>query len=397
MHGAIAEYKTTKTSFQKSLFLFFPYFLVLGNLKIWLGASSVTLPLALFVVLPVLVVEVFRRSDTRSTLFLLVYGFLLFLGLVSSAYNPQTSWGRHVASLIPVGVGGVVLLCFKGVSYSPKLSVSIRNAGILLGGLVWCKFLYGILQVFLKGGGFYELKSHMSLPLGDSNFLAVYLVFFLAFTVEKSRLWSSLFIFSSVLLTMSRFGAVFSVLTFLFAYGIVRFTVTALVLPLAVICFSVFLLFIFNMEGALALLKDGFFPSLLARVELWDQGRNIVQSSPVLGDGPGGFTTYLEVVQWPRSEWGNHSWILSIWIEYGFTGLLLYLFLISLFFLQTPVENRLIGKRIKLGVAMTLIYGLFENVTGVSSYEALFAFSICVLLSLRRLDQQHIVENRLAT
>ncbi|AYF87486.1 O-antigen ligase domain-containing protein [Pseudomonas sp. DY-1] len=394
MLETVAQDQKAKILSRESLFVFFPYILVLGNIQIWFGTSSLTVPFALIAVLPLMMLSFLRGGDSRSILFLLIYGFLFFLGLLSSAYNPQSSWGRHLASLIPVFTGGAVLLCFKDVAYNRKLEASIRNAGLLLGFLVWCKFFYGALYVYMTDGGFYELKSHLSLPLGNSNFLAVYLLFFLAFTVGKGQVWSSLFILLAVFMTMSRFGTMFSIFTILLACAAGRFTVSAVLWPLALVCFSVFLLIMLNIGEALALLREGYFPSLLARAELWEQGKNLVQVSPVLGAGPGGFTTHLDSIAWPRQEWGSHNWILSVWVEYGVTGFLLYLFMISMFFLQAPVKERVLGKRIKLGIAITLLFGLFENVVGISSYEALFAFSICVLLSLQRLDLKPGVVNR---
>lgn len=371
------------------IFLAFPLLVVLGNVELWLGSSSLTLPWVLVVLLPIALVELLslRRGYCAAELlpFLLLYLLLFSLGMLAAVVGITTSFKRNLVSLIPLCAACLTLFSFKDVRLPANTPLVMRLAGGFLALMVLLKSAWLFLPAWWSAGlpGVLEQKPHMGLPLGQSNFLAVFLMFFSVFAWRAHKaLW--LLILLAVTLTLSRFGVVFTLLAAacVWLLGYCRLSVVLALLGLAGVLLVVpVLLFPEQMSD---MFRSGLhFESLAARFDLWAAALHLLISEPFWGAGPGGFTTYLELIAWPRYEWGTHNFVLSQWIEFGVLGLLVYALIILRFLLQRstlPLEDETL---IKLGGALLLFYGLFEDVVGQVAFDIMFAYLLC-LLSARR-------------
>lgn len=369
------------------VFLVFPLLVVLGNVELWLGASSLTLPMALVVLLPIGLVEVLRARQGHCAAqllpFLFMYLLLIGLGVLAAWADPMTSWRRNLVSLLPWVTAGLTLFCFKDVRLPADVSRVMRCAGACLALLVILKFAWVFLPIWWQVGraAVFEQKGLMGLPLGQSNFLAVFLMFFSVFAWRSHKaLW--LLMLFAVTLTLSRFGLAFTLLAAacVVLLGYVRLSILVLLLGLAGALLIVpVLLFPVQLSSLF-----GFLPkSLEARFDLWTAAMAQIVAAPFWGGGPGGFTTYLELIGWPRLEWGAHNFVLAQWIEFGCLGLLVYLLILLRFLLVPSAMSTADERLVKLGGVLLLFYGLFENVVGQMAFELLFAYLLC-LLSARR-------------
>ncbi|MPT21133.1 MAG: O-antigen ligase domain-containing protein [Pseudomonas sp.] len=371
------------------LFLIFPVLVVLGNFELWLGASSLTLPWLLLIILPFVLLDMAMlwksRCNSEWLPFMFLYGLLFVLGGLSALADSDTSLLRNLASLLPLMVALAVLYCFRDVSLSFNVTKIMCVAGACL---VFMIFMKSILLYWpaIRLGQVHEVfgyKSEMGLPLGKSNFLAVFLAFFAVFAWRANKVLYVAVLLAACL-TLSRFGVAFVLFAGLCAYllNYVRLSVIALVI-VGFSILTVLPVFFFPTQ-AVALARECSLPeSLIARFELWRAALELLAGRFFWGAGPGGFTTYLELVGWPRYEWGTHNFVLAQWIEYGFLGLTVYFIILVRFFLLHAEQDSADYELVKLAGAILLFYALFENVVGLVAFEVMFAYLIC-LLSARR-------------
>lgn len=226
-------------------------------------------------------------------------------------------------------------------------------------------------------------KGEIATPLGGSNLLAVFIVFFVPFAWVHARwIWAGLLV--ALLATLSKFGLFFFMLAtaitvlsrrvnLYFLLGIVGLGM--LLVWLLLMCLPAE--YLQQIEGVPGL------ASLVARINLWQLGWELLEANFLYGWGPGGFTSYQELMLWTRAEWGVHNFILARWIEFGLLGLVFYIVMILLSFHWVssllPAEDRLL----KVSLFVTLLYALFENVIGVAAFEMLFAYGLCLLAARR--------------
>lgn len=369
-------------------FAIFPVLVIFGSFDIWVGGGSLTLPWALFVLLPLVVIELGRGGRSRIAKSLLPF-ILLYLAMLASAilalgFKIETSIQRNLASLLPLAMALLVLVSFKDVNIRPCLKRVMLWSGGLLAALVFIKVVQFVVQ---NSDGWHQLayptKFDIRLPLGMSNYLAVYLVFFSVFAFRYSKLVWSLCLLATFA-TLSRFGTAFIILAMLTTWSLRFLRLEAVLGILFVLVMSVVLpVFIFP-DSTIMLARDvGLSESILSRFELWGAALDSLKISPLWGGGPGGFTTYLELVNWHEGVWGTHNIVLSTWIDYGFPGLLAYILIVGCFFFQSSRLLREQEELTKLGLAMLLVYGLFENVGSTTTFEMLFAYLICLLAQPR--------------
>lgn len=395
MKGDLAESMSSyRSSYYASLkngvFFIFPLLVVLGNIEIWLGSSTLTLPLVFVFLLPIALIELLRflyqgQCDTGPLPFVFLYILLLSFGVLAAVVDSASSIPRSVVSLLPVCVGLLTLFSFAGTSLPENVPKLMRVAGAGLSLLILYKALWLFLPVWWSSGidGIFERKSELSLPLGHSNFLAVFLMFFSIFAWRYHKLlWLLMLIATG--LTLSRFGIAFFLLAALCVWllDFLRLSVVISLLCLLGVI-TVIPVWIFSTSIA-GVLHNGSFPeSLVARFDLWVAALELISDRPIWGGGPGGFTTYLELIVWPRDEWGTHNFILSQWIEFGALGLMIYFAIIARMLYVRSSLPRADEELVKLGSVMMLFYGLFENVVGLIAFEIIFAYLLC-LLSARR-------------
>lgn len=384
----VSNYRKSYVSLKNGVFLIFPLLVVLGNVELWLISSSLTVPWALVVILPIALIEMLtaRKGYCATELlpFLFLYLLLFALGMLAALFGSATSVMRNLVSLLPLCIAWLTLFSFKDVNLPTDVPKLMRIAGGLLVLMVLLKSAWLLLPAWWNAGlgAVFAQKGDMGLALGKSNFLAVFLMFFSVFAWRAHKLlW--LFMLLATCLTLSRFGVAFvllaAVCVWLLDYFRLSVVLALLALAGGAVILPVWLFFAQIPESV-----HNFLPeSLAARFELWSVALELLDVHPFWGAGPGGFTTNLELIAWPRYEWGTHNFILSQWIEFGILGLLVYGLIILHFLLlrsSLPVADEAL---FKLGGVLLLFYGLFENVVGLVAFEIMFAYLIC-LLSVRR-------------
>lgn len=350
--SSILSCRNLYVSFKNRVFQAFPVLVVLGNLELWLGSSSLTVPWTLVVIMPIALVEMMtaRKGYCAAGLmpFLLLYLLLFALGVLAALFDSAVNFKRNLVSLLPLCIAWLVLFSFKDVDLPSDVPKMMRSAGGLLGLMVLLKSAWLFLPVWWSGGfeGVIEQKGNMGLALGKSNFLAVFLMFFSVFAWRANKvLW--LFMVLAACLTLSRFGVAFALLAAV-CVSLLIYVRLSVVLVLLALAGAIMTLPVWLFSSQVVEMSHGFLPaSLVARFELWDAALELLSHQPFLGAGPGGFTNYLELIAWPRSEWGVHNFILSQWIEYGLLGLLVYgLIILHFLFLRSslPVEDKVLLK-----------------------------------------------------
>lgn len=386
----MSSYSALYATLRNGFFLVFPLLVILGNVELWLGSSSLTVPWVLIVLLPVALTELatLRRGRCAAELlpFLFLYLLLFALGIVAALVSSATGFTRNAVSLLPLCVALLTLFCFKDVRLPSDVPRVMRAAGGILALMIVYKSAWLFLPAWWESGigGVFEQKSDMGLPLGKSNFLAVFLMFFSIFAWRSHKaLW--LLMLLAACLTLSRFGVAFVLLAAACVWLLNYCRLSTVVVSLGLVGVLLILpvwLFPVQISG---MFHNSFLPaSLAARFDLWAAALDLLNTHPFWGGGPGGFTTHLELVAWPRHEWGVHNFVLSQWIEFGVLGLLVYFMVIARFLLVRSSLPAADEALIKLGGVLLLFYGLFENVVGLAAFEVMFAYLLC-LLSARRI------------
>lgn len=380
----ILGYSAFYSTLKNWVFLAFPLLVVLGNVELWLGGSSLTVPWVLILLLPIALVELATlpkgRCDAELLPVLFLYLLLFALGVLTALFSSVTSFARNAASLLPLLIALLALFCFKDVRLPDNIPRLMRVTGGILALMIIYKAAWLFVPAWWNSGvsGVFEQKGDMGLSLGKSNFLAVFMMFFSIFAWRSHKtLW--LLMFLATCLTLSRFGVAFILLA---AACVWLLNYCRLSMVVAVLGFSSILLilpvWLFPVQMS-EIFRNSFLPSsLAARFDLWAAALDLIGHNPFWG-GAGGFTTYLEFISWSKYEWGTHNFILSQWIEYGVLGLLIYLVVIARFLLARSFLPMADEALIKLGGILLLFYGLFENVVGLVSFEIMFAYLFCLL------------------
>lgn len=349
------SYSALYATLKNWVFLAFPLLVVLGNVELWLGASSLTVPWALIFLLPIALVELATlpkgRCEAELLPVLFLYLLLFALGVLAALFSSVTSFARNAVSLLPLLIALLALFCFKDVRLPDNIPRLMRVAGGILALMIIYKAAWLFVPAWWDSGvrGVFEQKSDMGLPLGKSNFLAVFMMFFSIFAWRSHKaLW--LLMFLATCLTLSRFGVAFILLAAACVWLLNYFRLSIVV---AVLGFTSILLilpvWLFPVQMS-EIFRNSFLPSsLAARFDLWAAALDLIGHNPFLGGGPGGFTTYLEFISWPRYEWGTHNFIMSQWIEYGVLGLLIYFVVIARFLLARSFLPMADETLIKLG------------------------------------------------
>lgn len=389
----MAHYVTGVTRFDYSdvknwLFRWFPVLLLAGNFKIWIGASSITLPVPVLLLAMIVVTDLvaFRtRWSAKVITFVLSYVVLIAIGLLLGRLDHAARIGRSLASLLPYFSGLLVLIAFKDATLPQNPAKEMVFAGVVLSLLVAACFAFVFVPTMLNGGqSIMDHKVELVLPLGPSNFLAVMLMFFSIYAWRDNKIaW--MVVLLAAALTLSRFGVAFTLLAAVATACTRRIPILVLGVTVFSLSVVVVLALALNGSGMFAPVVNGVLPiSIEARAELWALAANLIVVNPLSPASPGGFTSYLEWLSWPRAEWGTHNFVLSLWIEFGLLGLLLYLaILVLVLTTKTSMESR-DERTVKLSVIFVYLYATVENVVEVASFQLLFAYLISLAIAQRR-------------
>lgn len=214
---------------------------------------------------------------------------------------------------------------------------------------------------------FYALKNLIATPLGNSNYLAVFLLFGIIIALYASQSLTAVALVGAFMLTFSRTGYAMLVLavsiwlldtrtTLLVRYS--RFFTFAFIACSLAVFFTVLFM------------KSGLPESLAIRVGLWHAAVYHIVDNPLLGT--------------PRSEylyifnglaWDPHNFILNILLLLGVAGTsvyLLYLFYVMRVFYRLA-NNSPFWRSVLVASAVTLLWSLFEVVLLTPAYDTLLA------------------------
>jgi len=194
-------------------------------------------------------------------------------------------------------------------------SKGLRIFGLALSLSIIFIFLYNIIFVYnLFDVRFYELKKSISVPLGSSNFLALFLNFMFFYEIiSKKKHWSgySFIYILALLFTLSRGGyiAFFIGIFLLILFNIILMNNYKL---------GFIFLFVFIISSLIIFyLSNNFFDlttfsSVFTRLEIWRDRINLFLQNPIFGSG----YQYENITN-------SHNIILTLLSSYGIVGFLL--------------------------------------------------------------------------
>lgn len=357
-----------------SRWLLLPFMLLfIGDAQLPIGESKLTVPSAMFVLLPMLVVvgASGRLAIPRPALMLI--GVVLF-GAIGTALTAQALPARAAAGGLPLVFATIALCVYARQRVSREGAVTaMLVGGALLAVAIIALYIYGI----GTEKDHYELKLLIETPLGRSNYLAAFLVFLVALSASRSLPLTALFALA-ILCTMSRGGLLALLLLFvaiplarrgrLWMVGVASIALFAIVLWLAATG-RVEILELFIDES------DARFDSTVNRLLLWTHGVDLWVSQPLFGIGPNTFRSFVELGDGIEDVWGVHNSILLMLLNYGVAGAVLYAGYLGLIYTRLrQAECHDAGfTPLRAAFIVLLVFGLFEPLIGSAAFEMLLA------------------------
>jgi len=281
----------------------------------------------------------------------------------------------------------------------------VARSAVLWGGSVlalWVTVL--VWRAFTSSLPFYEAKLLIETPLGRSNYLGAFLLFFLAFTWNKPLPLKGLALVALSTLSLYSRGCLLVTFVFLLAVGWSRLLAAKKVaLGLGLIIGAILYLSVlhsisgnFSNEGAATY---GFDPvaSTNNRIALWETSIDLLKDSPFMGIGPNGFRSIVEQENL-EDVWGPHNAILLLWLNYGVVGFFfycVYIFFILRATYKAQYLQHVPDRRFEL-LCTLLMFSMFEPLVGSGSFEALLAILYAVSASPSAARQSHINNSMLS-
>lgn len=356
---------------------FFPFFLIfLGDMKIPVGISSVTVPLGILFIFPLFLISIFKYPLVWSRPSLLLFGVMLF-GLAGSFTTSEASLGRSIAGMLPLIFSLMAVVAYFGNNFSSERAIQF----MLAGGVVFATWV--IILYFMSSDvidGYYERKLLIETWLGRSNYLSAFLIFLVAISWPRN-FWLGLYFCIAIFCTMSRGGMLMLVCFPLFFAISRRLLLGSLFFIVSLFMLS--LIFLSLQSGGANsdilislhdLLGDGF-TSAINRVQLWVFGFDLWLSNPFLGVGPNTFRTFVELNGDIEDVWGVHNSILLLLLNYGFLGSVLYFIFLYLIYKKISsacyIDRRF--EWIRTAFIILMVFGLFEPLIGSAAFELLLS------------------------
>lgn len=363
------------------------FFIFVGEFKIFIGTSSVSLPISFALISLIFLVRLLREDliITRNALILCA---VAALGILTTLLRDPGQLQRAIAAVIPLVVSAMALVSLRAW----PVDMNKARQAIIYGGVVLALWTYlGFLQSFGVQGDYYDKKLMVETLLGRSNYLAAYL-FFLAATFFYQNKYLFLFFVGAILATMSRGGILIISLFILYIFWtdkkyshIKYFTVFLSIL------FAAYLFFEYG-YSIFMMLNDSEFKipdSFNNRIILWGFSVDLIANSPLLGVGPNGFRSAIEAAGNMEDVWGAHNSILLLWLNYGIVGLLLYLKYLHNVYreIAKAAHSEPIFQSIKIAFLFLLLFSLFEPLIGSVSFELLLAMLYITAKNISRKDK----------
>ncbi len=374
---------TLKFSYKKILenysclafFLLFPGFFIyhtlvgLGILPPFLGGFFGVVSISLFPLFIILFFKVHGFKNTNYCRFDMIFYLILILILFTSVINyffdkPE----NYVSEMLVWSMSGVL---FMANNYLIARTIPFHSNFFRI--ILFISLLLTALIVFFNIGpyGIFDLRSNfvnidsVASYQGFARSLVV-VSFLLLILFKDKRLNLLVFTVSSVALFFNGartelvlfiFSSVVTLLYFNFL-SIKKMFLSLLSFFLILICTILFyheLLKILPDNRILQLLDISLSSSYKARVEIFENGMNLIKNSPLIGDY-GGYTVMGGIGFYPHN-------VLSAWVNIGFFGFSLYL--ISFFL-----------------IAFTLLVGINNKYRNYSEMKALLLFSVFTISAL---------------
>ncbi|MFD2648782.1 O-antigen ligase family protein [Devosia albogilva] len=362
---------------------YLPIAISFGSLPVWVGGSSLSVPFALALTLPLAGHTIVRQRATMPPVLLWLFAVLL-LGVAISAGRAVTAdevkWSRAAAYSLPYACGFTVLFAMWGAP-RPTLNLPIAIAGAVVAASVLAFTLH--YYATLEGQSFlYDFKEALVTPLGGSNLLALFMVFCVPFAWKQTRKWLGVVLWcalaAAVWATKSRYGlGFFSLATVASAWHYWRPRDARLVIS-AVALISVAVLagtaLMADQHLAATAMHYGVPLSVVRRADLMVFAADLIQAQPLLGIGPGGFMTAIER-SWTGIEVAVHNSILVMWLDGGMISLLALILIVVLFYLRASDPS------LKMAVTLLLGFSLVEPALEVAPIIMLFCFAVGTTLT----------------
>lgn len=361
------------------------FFLFIGDFQLPIGTSTLTVPIGMVVVFPVVFLYLINRHIKVSVPAALLL-MTLFCGYIGYLLTPVATFSRCAVGGFPLVVAALTLIAYERCPL--PLEKAIRY--MLAGGVVLA--LYVMVLFFLSlyvQGDYYDQKAVIETPLGKSNYLAAFLIFLFALSLQRSKFLSVLF-FIAVLCTLSRGG----LLALMVLGALVPFLKIRKGWVLWVLALSVGLVM-----GYLATTDWGrnigegidtdgsAFDSAFNRLALWSFGLNIFSDYPLFGIGPNTFRTFVELAGDVEDVWGVHNSVLMVALNYGIIGLCFYLTYLTIIYRYIVAAEKIDEKFLYLRAVflVLLVFGLYEPLVGSVAFELLLVL-VMVLARARVLS-----------
>ena len=351
------------------------FLLFVGEIRIPVGGSQLYFPVSLAPAGALCLL----RLGTRSLLVpfgAIALAIVLLAGSISAAASEYVGLRRSLAAAFPVGAALLAACALAGV---PDLSKVLRSA-VLWGGTLlalWIALLS--FKAVTSGLPFYEAKLLIETPLGRSNYLTAFLLFYVGIAWRRAPALATIGALA-ILAAISRGGMlvllVFVLLTWANRRGLAGIAASVLIAVsiggAAVLAFADL-----GVEAAAGDLVSGLASPASAgnRVVLWQASRSLLAESPVLGVGPNGFRSMIEGRPELEDVWGPHNAVLTLWLNYGLAGLCAYCVYLGCLLRalggarRTPRD----ADQAFVAVLALLFFSLFEPLIGSASFEVLLA------------------------
>ncbi|MCY1504200.1 O-Antigen ligase [compost metagenome] len=360
-----------------------PFFLLfVGDLQVPIGESTMTVPMGMFIVFPMLVLCMALERIVIPSSVLLLVG-TLFFGLLGLLLTPEGGFLRAAAGTLPLLYAICILMVYA--QFYRYITVE-RAAGMMLAGGIVLAVAAIILFVVavMSPGGYYEQKLLIETPLGRSNYLAAFLIFLFALALAKQRALACLFAVA-IFCTMSRGGALMFLL-FIAALQMEKWRLLWLVWlgPLLLFFAATFLVSSDHQHSIVALAGpyQGEVLSIINRLLLWSFGFDLWIQHPLFGIGPNTFRTFVELNPGIENVWGAHNSIIQMLLNYGLFGTFLYvLYLREIYVRLRRAEQTAPWFRyLRVAFVVLQVFGLFEPLVGSAAFEVLLAYMLILAL-----------------
>lgn len=354
--------------------LLLPFFLLfIGDFKLPVGESIVTIPMGMILIFPVVFWYFIAEKMSVSIAPMLLAG-VLFCGSIGFLLTPLAAFSRSAAGVLPLVFAGLVMVMYGRCFISPEKAVHYMLAGgVVLAVAVIFLFVFSLGM----SDDYYSQKLIIETPLGRSNYLAAFLLFLFALSVPRNIFLSIIFLIA-IFCTLSRGGVLALAVFFLVIPFLRRKNIWILVaggVGLGVVIYS--LVFAGLLESVVNIfdVQDAEFDSIFNRLSLWSFGFDIFLENPVFGIGPNTFRTFVELAGDVEDVWGVHNSILLILLNYGVFGLVFYSSYLFVIYknisLAEEADDRFFYVRVVFLVL--LVFGFYEPLVGSAAFEVLLA------------------------